>query len=171
MRLSGFPSRSALMLAVIFAMPATALAQGRELTLDLRPWSFDAGVAFPLSAGHLLGFSVGGGPDDFNKTFSPEVVDTISEFVTLEQIVRAGTFYRYESGRRFSVDLGLRAAFGGVRGTSGAINGVGGFHAAAFFGGRRLRVGPRLFVGSSTEHDVGTIVHVEWLTARWRVPF
>lgn len=168
-------SRIACAAAAVLLLLAPTLLHGqrraRELTLDLRPFSADVGVAWPLAPRHLIGFSVGGGPDEFNHTFVPEVVDTISEFVTLEQIVRAGSFYRYESGRRVSMDAGLRVALGGVRGTSGAMNAVGGLHAALFVGGSRLRAGPRLFVGRSTEHDVDTIVHVEWLTARLRVPF
>jgi hypothetical protein len=157
--------------ALLLAASAAAAQDRRELTLDVRPFSADIGMAWPIGAGHLWGFSVGGGPDEFNRTFVPEVTDTSSYYVTLEQIVRLGPFYRYESGGRYSIDLGLRVALGGVRGVSGSPDLVAGLHAGAFYGGRRFRVGPRLFIGRSTEPDVTNIVHVEWLTARLRVPF
>jgi hypothetical protein len=70
------------------------------------------------------------------------VDDTSSEYVTLEQVVRAGPFYRYESGDRFGVDVGLRVALGGVRGTSGAIDAVGWLQTAVFLGGRRFASAP-----------------------------
>jgi hypothetical protein len=158
---------------LLAGLPFQTLAQdrSREVALDLRPFSADLSIAWESSTGHLWGLLVGGGPDEFNKTFVPEVDDTDPDYVTLEQIIRVGPFYRYERGGRLSVDVGLRAALGGVRGTSGAISAVGGLQTAVFFGGRRFRVGPRLFVGRSTEADVSNIVHVDWVTARLRLPF
>jgi hypothetical protein len=159
---------------VLLQVPTAVQAQGggRELTLDVRPWSVDAAVAWRSSPGHLWGFSVGGGADDFNRTFRPEVVATSSEYVTLEQIIRAGPFYRYEHNSRFSADLGLRVGLGGVRGISGSPGLVTGAQAAVFYGGRHVRVGPRLFVGTAREAgETETVVHVDWLTARLRLPF
>lgn len=150
---------------------AHAQERTREVALDVRPFSADLSIAWGSSTNHLWGFLIGGGPDEINKTFVPEVDDTSSEYVTLEQIVRMGPFYRYESGDRLGVDVGVRVALGGVRGTSGAINAVGGLQTAMFFGGRHFRVGPRLFVGRSTEPGVDNIVHVDWLTGRIRLPF
>jgi len=152
-------------------LQAQAQERSREIALDARPFSADLSIAWGSSPGHMWGFLMGGGPDEFSKTFVPEVDDTTSDFVTLEQVVRMGPFYRYESGGRFGADVGLRVALGGVRGTSGAINGVGGLQTAVFFGGRNFRVGARLFIGRSTEPGVDTIVHVDWLTARIRLPF
>jgi hypothetical protein len=154
-----------------WAAPGHAQETGREVTLDVRPFSADVSIAWGSSPHHLWGFLIGGGPDEFNRTFVPRVDDTDSETVDLEQIVRMGPFYRYESGGRLGGDVGLRVALGGVRGTSGAINAVGGVQVAMFAGGRTFRVGPRLFVGTSTGPGVDTIVHVEWLTARVRLPF
>lgn len=157
---------------VLLALAAPGHGQARrELTLDVRPFSADVSIAWPVTTGHLLGLTAGGGPDELNHTFTPEPTVTTDEFITLEQIVRVGSFYRYESGRGYSLDVGLRAALGGVRGGSGSMNAVGGLHVAPFYGGRWLRVGPRLFIGRSTEHDVDTIVHVEWITARLRLAF
>lgn len=154
-----------------WAPEGLAQEPGREVTLDVRPYSADVSIAWGSSPRHLWGFLVGGGPDKFNRTFVPKVDDTDSEYVDLEQIVRMGPFYRYESGGRLGGDVGLRVALGGVRGTSGAINAVGGVQMAMFAGGRTFRVGPRVFIGRSTESGVDTIVHVEWLTARVRLPF
>jgi hypothetical protein len=152
--------------------PLDVHGQARELTLDIRPWSADVALAWRVAPGHLLGFSAGGGADDFNRTFRPEVVDTISDYVTLEQIVRLGPFYRYEHDGRLSADVGLRVALGGVRGISGSPGVVTGLQAGVFYGGRRVRLGPRLFVGTSREGgSTEQVVHVDWLTARLRLPF
>jgi hypothetical protein len=155
-------------------VPAALQAQSgrREVTLDVRPWSVDAALAWRSAPGHLWGFSVGGGADDFNRTFRPEVVETSSEYVTLEQIIRAGPFYRYERDGRFSADIGLRVGLGGVRGISGSPGLVTGAQAAVFYGGRHIRVGPRLFVGTAREAGrTESVIHVDWLTARLRLPF
>jgi hypothetical protein len=86
--------------------------------------------------------------------------------------VRLGPFYRYESGDRWNVDVGLRVALGGVRGISGSPGLVTGAQAGVYFGGRHLRVGPRLLVGSSREGgESNSVVHADWLTARLRLPF
>jgi hypothetical protein len=158
----------------VLPVPTALQAQSdrRELTLDVRPWSVDAAMAWRISPGHLWGISVGGGPDDFNRTFRPEVVETSSEYVTLEQIIRAGPFYRYEHNGRLSADIGLRVGIGGVRGISGSPGLVTGAQAALFYGGRHIRVGPRLFVGTAREAgQTESVIHVDWLTARLRLPF
>jgi hypothetical protein len=163
-----------LVLAVLLGVPAPLRAQSgqREATLDVRPWSVDAAIAWRSAPGHLWGFSVGGGADDFTRTFRPEVVDTSSEYVTLEQIIRMGPFYRYEHDGRFSADIGLRVGIGGVRGISGSPGLVTGAHAALFYGGRHVRIGPRLFVGAAREAGrTESVIHVDWLTARLRLPF
>jgi hypothetical protein len=144
----------------------------RELTLDVRPWSADVGIAWRIGGAHLAGFTAGGGADDLNRTFVPDVRPTDPAYVTLEQIVRLGPFYRYDQGGRVSVDVGLRAALGGVRGVSGSPGVVTGVHAAVFYGGRRIRVGPRVFVGAARDgSSTETVVHVDWLTARLRLGF
>jgi hypothetical protein len=159
-------------LALLGASAAHAQTAARELTLDVRPWSFDAAMAWRVSPGHLLGISLGGGADDLNRTFVPRATATDSEFVTLEQIVRFGPFYRYERDGRVSVDLGFRAALGGVRGISGSPGLVTGVQAGVFYGGRWIRAGPRLFVGTAREAGATEpVVHVDWLTARLRLPF
>jgi hypothetical protein len=155
----------------IFPAPALSQAPSREATLDLRPFSADLGMAWRTSGPHMLGFTVGASAgDELNRTFRPEIVDTVSAFVTLEQIVRAGAVYRYESGHRMNADVALRFALGGVRGTSGSMDAVAALQTGVYFGTRRVRAGPRLYIARSTEHDVGTIVHVEWFTLRLRVP-
>lgn len=70
-----------------------------------------------------------------------------------------------------NADVALRFALGGVRGTSGSIDAVAALQTGVYFGTRRFRAGPRLYIARSTEHGVGTIVHVEWFTVRWRVSF
>jgi hypothetical protein len=151
----------------LHAQPAT-----RELTLDIRPWSADAAIAFRAAPGHLWGIAIGGGADDLNRTFRPDVDPTSAEYVTLEQVVRMGPFYRYEQRGRLSADVGLRVALGGVRGISGSPGLVTGVQAAAFYGGRHLRAGPRLFVGTAREAgQTEQVVHVDWLTVRLRLPF
>lgn len=160
--------------AVLVAAAADAHAQApaREFTLDVRPWSVDTAVAWRFSSAHLWGFAIGGGPDDFNHTFAPHVSTTSSEFVTLEQAVRLGPFYRYENGERLSVDVSLRLALGGVRGISGSPGLVTGVQTGVFYGWRTIRAGPRLLVGVSREGgETHIVVHVDWLTARVRLPF
>jgi hypothetical protein len=157
---------------ILLVSPLQAQTASRELTLDVRPWSVDAAVAWRAAPGHLWGFSLGGGPDELNRTFRPEVTETSSEYVTLEQIVRLGPFYRYEHDGRLSADVGLRVALGGVRGISGSPGLVSGVQTAVFYGGRHLRVGSRLFVGTAREAgSTEAIVHIDWLTARLRLTF
>lgn len=95
--------------AGIFAGPPSvvhAQQPSREVALDVRPFSADVSIAWERSPGHLWGFLVGGGPEEFSTTFVPEVDATDSESVTLEQMVRLGPFYRFESGERLGVDVG-----------------------------------------------------------------
>jgi hypothetical protein len=166
--------KAGVLAALTLLLPPAVQAQTapRELTLDLRPWSVDAAVALRAAPRHLYGFSVGGGADDFNRTFRPRVVEESSEYVTLEQVIRVGPFYRYEHDGRLSADVGLRIALGGVRGISGSPGLVSGVQTAVFYGSRNLRVGPRLFVGTAREAGrTEQVVHVDWLTARLRLTF
>jgi hypothetical protein len=75
-----FMSKIGLLAALTLLASTAVQAQTapRELTLDVRPWSVDAAVAWRAGPGHLWGFAVGGGADDFNRTFRPEVADTSS---------------------------------------------------------------------------------------------
>jgi hypothetical protein len=92
--------------------------------------------------------------------------------VTLEQIIRMGPFYRYEHDGRLIADVSLRIALGGVRGISGSPGLVSGVQTAVFYGGRHLRVGPRLFLGAAREAGrTEPVVHVDWFTARLRLTF
>ncbi len=170
-----YTTRRALLLitaaVAIFPMIVRAQAPSRELTLDVRPFSADLGVAWRKSGPHMFGFTVGGSAGDkLHQTFRPMVEDTSSEFVTLEQIVRAGPVYRYETGC-MNIDVALRFALGGVSGTSGIMDGVAALQTGVYYGTRHFRVGPRYYIARSTEPGVGTIVHVEWVTVRWRIPF
>jgi hypothetical protein len=165
--------RTFLLVLLAVAGAAEVRAQSaRELTLDVRPWSADVALAWRVAPGHLWGISVGGGADHFSRTLVPDVSPTDPHFVRLEQVVRLGPFYRWERADRLSADIGLRAALGGVRGISGSPGLVTGVQAGVHYGGRHVRVGPRLFVGTAREAgQTEPVVHVDWLTARLRLPF
>jgi hypothetical protein len=162
-----------LALAPLVAPVTPAAAQSAwELTLDVRPWSAELGVARSVSRASLAGFSVGlGAKEELNRTLAPEI-DASPHLIPLEQVVRLGPFIRYRAAPRVDIDAGARLALASIYLHGDTPNLLVGAHAGVFVGGRHVRAGPRLVIGRI---DAGlerhTVVHLDYVTVRGRVGF
>lgn len=163
--------RAALVLlaALALAVPAEA-QQRRELSLDFRPWAAGS-LAYLWDANdegtRAWGIAVGGGIDALDRTLVPD--PDSPRFTTFKQFLHAGGLHRWRV-RRWDLDVGGRVGISELRSCSASDCWPGtyaGVYFAPMWGGRVLKLGPRLLTGVAREDGhTDAVVYVEVLTGR-----
>lgn len=176
---------------VLFALavPSQSAAQARPrdnlLTVDAEIVGATVGYARAHDPGRYLGVELGIGGSFLSRTLlagrhfseaggpSYESRDGADDKLLFE-ILHAAAFHRWAGGGSWSWDLGVRGSmffhFDSSDDDPGAA-GFGGAYAAAMWGGRRFRIGPRLLVGVFTEGSGTTELGVYLVPAVGRITF
>jgi len=157
----------ALVAGILFHGPVAA-QRSSELAIDLRPFGGSVSYAQALNPGLFLGLALGAGMDRLDRTIAPD--PATEEFHAFEQLAYVSAFMRQKPSGRFDLDLGLRLGVGGVRecGASDCWPGsFVGLYGSAFWGSRRLKVGPRVMWAMARENGRSdAIFYAELLTVR-----
>jgi hypothetical protein len=133
------------LLLALALMAAPARAQGRELALEANP--FHGTISYGWSAGpdRFVGVEVGIGVPQLDRTFVP-ADDALVDFA------HVGVFLRTRLTPAITLDRRVQLGLAGLDECSGCLPGVlGALSAGIFWGGRHLKVGPRLTAGVIAE--------------------
>ena len=150
--------------AAMTSKPAALRAQTHEVDVDVIPVTGSLTYAWQHAAGRYWGVLAGIGWDEFGITVKPDQDDP--GFHELEQILFIGGMHRWRTAR-LDIDVGVRLGLGDVRTTGDLPSPYYAVYGSALWGGRRVRIGPRLFV--ARVHDTGnadTSLHLDVVTAR-----
>ena len=155
--------------ALALAAPAAA-QQRRELSLDFRPWAAGT-LAYLWDANaegtRAWGLAVGGGIDALDRTLVPD--PDSPQFGTFKQFLHVGGLHRWRV-QDWDLDVGARVGVSELR-SCDASDCWPGTYAAVYFaplwGGRVLKIGPRLLAGVARDDGhTDAVVHVEALNGR-----
>lgn len=163
--------RAALALIAALALSAPLAAQQRrELDLDFRPWAAGS-LAYLWNANpegtRAWGVAAGGGIDALDRTLVPST--SSPNFATFKQFLHVGGLHRWRV-QRWDLDVGARVGISELRSCDASDCWPGAYGAVYFapmWGGRVLKIGPRLLTG--VVHDDGhrdVVVYVEVLNGR-----
>lgn len=137
---------STLLLALLVFTGADLGAQRRQLSLELNPVHGTLGYGWAVAPTRLVGVEVGFGFPQLDRTLAPADESLID-------ILHVGGFVRSNPSKAVTLDGRARVGLAELRGCSGCLPGV--FTAvsgAAFFGGRHVKVGPRMTAGVIKEN-------------------
>lgn len=164
------PAAAFLAALAAVAWPASPARAGESAIgwLEASPIAGSLGVVWKRTDAVWLGLAGGGGIPQIDQTLTPEKRDFL-------RIIHVGGVARLEPSRSFHVDLGPQVGIGELENDpySGddLPNLFAGFAAAAMYGGRRWRIGPRLDLVWIFDERVASIfvanvtplaVRVEW---------
>ncbi|HXF59781.1 MAG TPA: hypothetical protein VN539_08145 [Candidatus Saccharimonadales bacterium] len=145
-------SHPALLCALALLLPGAALAKG-QWTLTAAPLSLSLGHAWQTGPTHSVGLDVGAGVDAL--TFM--VVGRSSEQQRSDEdrpadVIHLEIFSRSEPSGGFQLDVGARGSIY-LQASSNDLNGgvFAGAYMEPMWGGRNVKVGPRLAAGVFTE--------------------
>ena len=133
-------------LALLVLAAADLSAQRRQLSLELNPVHGTLGYGWNVAPTRLVGVEVGFGFPQLDRTLAPADESLID-------ILHVGGFVRSNPSKSVAFDGLAQLGLAELRGCSGCLPGV--FTAVsggAFFGGRHLKVGPRLTAGVIKEN-------------------
>jgi hypothetical protein len=120
---------------------ADAAAQRRQLSLEANPFHGTLGYGWAVGPDRFAGLEVAFGFPQFDQTLDP-ADESLIDFV------HVGAFLRTHPARSVALDARAKLGLAELRGCSGCLPGVfAALSGAAFFGGRHVKVGPRLTAG------------------------
>lgn len=137
---------STIFLSLLVLTVADLAAQHRQLSLELNPVHGTLGYGWAVAPTRLVGVEVGFGFPQIDRTLAPADESLID-------ILHVGAFVRSNPSKSVTFDGHAQLGLAELYGCSGCLPGV--FTAvsgAAFFGGRHLKVGPRLTAGVIKEN-------------------
>lgn len=138
---------STLVLALLALTGAELVAQRRQVVLQFNPVHGTLGYGWALTPTHFAGVEVGVGFPQLDRTIShPDE--------SFMDVAHVGAFVRSQPSSAVTLDGRVQIGLAELRGCSGCLPGVfTGISAGAFFGGKHLKVGPRLTAGLINELD------------------
>ena len=135
----------ALLAAVACAATPSAGAAQREISLEANPVHGTVGYGWATDGGRLIGVQVGFGFPQLDRTLVPGG-ESLIDFLHI------GLFMRAQPFRSVALEGGIRTGLAELRGCSGCLPGLlTSVSGAAFWGGRHVKVGPRLTAGAIRE--------------------
>jgi hypothetical protein len=134
-----------LALLVLAAMPGRAEGQRRQISLEATP--FHGALAYGwVSPQRVVGVELGIGFPQVDRTLVPSEHDMLD-------ITHVGVFARTPPGRPVTFDGRLAVGVGELDGCIGCFfGGVVSASGGAFWGGRHVKIGPRVTTGWISEH-------------------
>jgi hypothetical protein len=142
-----------LLLLLVLLLPATVHAQRRQVSLEANPVHGTLGYGWARSPSTFIGVEVGFGFPQLDRTLAPEGDDSFMDMLHL------GVFVRTNPTQRLTFDARAQAGLAELRGCSGCFPGVFlGTSGAVFWGGRRVKVGPRIKVGMINEQQGNPVI-------------
>jgi hypothetical protein len=144
-------NRTMLMLLVLLAAAAADVsAQRRELSLEANPIHGTLGYGWVRSPTLTIGVQAGFGFPQFDRTLMPDDESFLD-------ITHIGVFMRARPARSIALDGRIQLGLAELRGCSGCFPGIfTGASAGVFWGGRHVKVGPRITTGVIAEHGEST---------------
>jgi hypothetical protein len=140
------------LLGALLLLPGAALASG-QWTLEANPLSLSLGHAWRTDPTHSVGLDVGAGVDAL--TFMVAGRSSERQYSDKDRpadVLHLGVFYRSEPSRGFSIDVGARGSFYVQVNASDLTGGVfAGAYMEPMWGGRDVKVGPRIAAGVFAE--------------------
>lgn len=140
-------NRITMMVLVLLAtVAADVRAQRHELSLEANPIHGTLGYGWVRSSTMTIGVEAGFGFPQLDRTLAPSD-ETFLDFT------HVGVFMRARPSASIAVDTRVQLGIAELRGCSGCLPGIfTGASAGVFWGGRHVKVGPRLTAGVIAEH-------------------
>lgn len=135
-------TRIATLLLALLALPAAeARAQRRQLSLEANPFHATVGYGWATAPARVVGLEAGFGFPQLDRTLEPADESFLD-------ILHLGVFVRSQPSPSLALDGRAQFGLAELRGCSGCFFGVfSAVSGAVFWGGRHLKVGPRLTAG------------------------
>jgi hypothetical protein len=131
-----------MVLALLCVGAGEAGAQTRQLSLEANPIHGTLGYGRVRSPTLVAGVQIGFGFPQLDRTLVPDRDD---DFLDIAHI---GLFVRTQPSRRVALDGRVQLGIAEYTGCSGCFPGVfAGISGGAFFGGRNIKIGPRITTG------------------------
>lgn len=135
-----------LVLVLLTAAAADVRAQSRELSLEANPFHGTLGYGWVRSPTLTAGVQVGFGFPQFDRTLAPDG----GSFMDIGHV---GVFVRARPTNSIALDGRIQLGIAELEGCSGCFPGLfTGASAGVFWGGRNVKVGPRITAGMINEH-------------------
>lgn len=142
-------ARVATIVATLAALACTAapseLAAQRQVSLEANPVHGTVGYGWTTDGGRLIGVQLGFGFPELDRTLIPGDE-------SLLDVLHIGLFVRAQPSPSVTLEGSIRSGVAELRGCSGCLPGLlTSVSGGAFWGGRHVKVGPRLTAGVIAE--------------------
>ena len=139
-------NRIALLVFLTLATAAAELtAQSRELSLEANPVAGTLGYGWAKPSGMTVGLTFGFGFPQLDRTLAPDGESFLD-------ITHVGAFVRGHPARSITLDGRVQVGLAELRGCSGCMPGFfTGVSGGVFWGGRNVKIGPRIAAGAIRE--------------------
>lgn len=139
-------------LALLVLASADLAAQRRQLSLEFNPVHGTLGYGWALTPTRSAGLELGIGFPQLDRTLAPADESFLN-------VAHVGAFLRSSPSNSITLDGRVQIGMAELEGCSGCLPGTfAGVSAGAFFGGKHLKVGPRLTAGVINELDESDFV-------------
>ena len=161
------PFFAAFLCALALLLPGAAGARG-PWTLEANALSLSLGHAWPSGPSRYIGVDAGVGVDALTfMVAGRSTEDDLSGADRPGDVLHLDVFYRSEPSHRFQLDVGARGSFYVQLSASDFVGGAFvGAYMEPMWGGRNVKVGPRVAAGIFTEEKSEFGVTVSPLNVR-----